>query len=311
MARKVILDCDPGIDDALAVAIALFDERFDVQAITAVAGNVDAGTATRNVQALVEQLDPPRIPRIGAAVPPEQGLPADRTHLYGADGLGNAHFEVAELHNVHPSDKVMVDVIKAQPGEVTIVALGPLTNIARALQRLPDFANLVQRVVIAGGTVVAPGDATPAAEFNIYCDPLSAREVFRSPMAKTLVPLDISMQLVMTYDLLDDLPSEATRGGKLLRRILPYAYRTHHQLLGFEGIHVNDVVGMMSLLEPELFGTDEMAGDVEIRGELTTGQLVFDRRGRPVWRRNMDVVTSFDVESARDSVVRGLQRVGC
>lgn len=310
MARKVILDCDPGIDDALAIAIALFDERLDVQAITAVAGNVDAARATRNVQGLVEQLDPPRIPRIGAAVSPEHGLPADRTHLYGGDGLGNANFEIAELHNVHPSDKVIVDVVKASPGDVTIVALGPLTNIARAMKRLPDFTNIVQRIVIAGGTVDGPGNATPAAEFNIYCDPIAARETFRAPVAKTLAPLDITMQVVLTYDLLDQLPSEVTRAGKLLRRMLPYAYRTHHQLLGFEGIHVTDVVGLMSVLEPELFVTEEMAGDVETRGELTTGECVFDRRARPVWRRNMDVVTSFDAEAVRSAIVRGLQHAG-
>jgi purine nucleosidase len=309
MARKVILDCDPGIDDALAIAIALSDERLDVQAVTAVAGNIDAQKATRNVQALVEQLDARRIPRIGAAVPPEHALPSDRTHLYGADGLGNAHFEVAEHHNLHPSDKVIVDIVRAYPGEITILALGPLTNIARAQKRLPDFANIVQRIVISGGAIDAPGNATPAAEFNIYCDPLSAREVFRTPAAKTLVPLDISMQVVMTYDLLDQLPPETCHAGKLLRRILPYAFRTHHQLLGFEGIHVNDVVGLMSVLEPQLFVTDEMAGDVETRGELTTGQLVFDRRVRPVWRRNTDVVTAFDADGVKTAITRAVQRL--
>jgi purine nucleosidase len=307
MARKLILDVDPGIDDALAITIALFDQRIDVEAITAVAGNVDAPQATRNVQAVVEQLDPPRLPRIGAASDPEQGLPADTTHLFGSDGLGNANFAVAELHNLHPSEKVIIDIVRAFPGEVTIVALGPLTNVARAIKRFPDLPEMVHRLIIMGGTVEAPGNATPVAEFNMYCDPVSAREVFRAPVTKTLVPLDVTSQIVMTYDLLDQLPPEETRVGKLARRILPHAFRTHHQLLGFEGIHVHDAVALTVLLEPGLFTTQEMAGDVETRGELTTGQTVFDRRVRPMWRRNMEVVTDFHAEAVKEAIVRGLQ----
>jgi purine nucleosidase len=308
VARKVILDVDPGIDDALALSIALFDEALEVEAVTAVAGNVDAVRATRNVQAIIEQLDPPRLPRIGAAIDPDHGLPTDTTHLYGADGLGNTHFEVAELHNVHPAEKVIADVLRQSPGEVTIVALGPLTNIARALKRSPDLPDLVNQLVIMGGSVEAPGNATPAAEFNIYCDPVSAREVLRSPLTKTLVPLDITGQVVMTYDLLDQLPPDVTRVGKFLRRVLPHAYRTHHQLLGFEGIHVHDAVALMTVIEPQLFSTDVMAVDVETRGELTTGATVFDRRMPPVWRRNIDVVTNFDPDAVRSEIIRRLKR---
>jgi len=308
VARKVILDVDPGIDDALALSIALFDEALEVEAVTAVAGNVDAVRATRNVQAIIEQLDPPRLPRIGAASDPDHGLPTDTTHLYGADGLGNTHFEVAELHNVHPAEKVIADVLRQSPGEVTIVALGPLTNIARALKRSPDLPDLVNQLVIMGGSVEAPGNATPAAEFNIYCDPVSAREVLRSPLTKTLVPLDITGQVVMTYDLLDQLPPDVTRVGKFLRRVLPHAYRTHHQLLGFEGIHVHDAVALMTVIEPQLFSTDVMAVDVETRGELTTGATVFDRRMPPVWRRNIDVVTNFDPDAVRSEIIRRLKR---
>jgi purine nucleosidase len=306
MARKIILDVDPGIDDALALAIALFDPRLEVEAVTAVAGNVSAQQATRNVQAIIEQLDPPRLPRIGAASEPEHSLPTDTTHLYGADGLGNARFEVAELHNAHPSDKVIADVLRASPGEVTVVALGPLTNLARVLKRLPDFPDLIGGFIISGGTIEAPGNATPAASLNIYCDPISARHVFRSPAPKTLVPLDITSQVVMTYDLLDLLPSEAVPVGRFLRRILPHAYRTHHQLLGFEGIHLHDTVALMAAIEPALFSTQEMAGDVETRGELTTGATVFDRRPGQRERPNMEVLTEVDATAVMDCILRGL-----
>src|SRR6185503_9138819 len=115
MPRKVIIDCDPGIDDAVAMTMALFDPRLEVVAVTAVAGNVSAEQATHNVQAIIEQLDPPRLPRIGAASPPEFDLPHKGHEIYGADGLGNANFPCAELLSQRSSDKVIADEIRATP----------------------------------------------------------------------------------------------------------------------------------------------------------------------------------------------------
>ena len=123
MACKVILDVDPGIGDAVAMCMALFDPRLEVLAVTAVAGNVAAEQATRNVQAIIEQLDPPRWPRIGAAREPDRGRSVDSRHLYGEDGLGNACFQVAELHNRHESDKVICDEVRAARDQVTIIAV--------------------------------------------------------------------------------------------------------------------------------------------------------------------------------------------
>ena len=124
MPRKVILDVDPGIDDALALAIALSDPSLDVVAVTAVGGNVPPATATRNVQAIVEQIDPPKLPRIGAASDPDEGLPPDGRYLHGSDGFGGAGIEVAELRTPHPSEKLICDAVRADPNSVTIVALG-------------------------------------------------------------------------------------------------------------------------------------------------------------------------------------------
>jgi inosine-uridine nucleoside N-ribohydrolase len=303
----VILDVDPGIDDAVAVALALFDPRLEVVAITAVAGNVNAEQATRNVQAIVEQLDPPRLPRIGAAVHPERDPLVDARHVYGADGLGNSDFPVAELHHVHPSDKVITDEIRQAPDAVTIVALGPLTNIATVLRRDPSLAEQIGQLVIMGGTYRGPGNVTPAAEFNIYCDPMAAREVFRSKTTKTLIPLDVTSQVVMTFDLLDQLPDESTRVGCFVRRILPYSFRAHRQLFGLEGTHLHDPVALMALLQPDLFETERLAGDVEVQGELTLGATVFDRRAAPQWRPNIDVATSVDSPAVIAALIRGLK----
>jgi len=295
MSKKIILDVDPGIDDAMAICMALFATQLDVVAITAVGGNVPPQVATRNVQAILAELDPPRWPRLGAASPPDHPLPVDGRHLFGADGLGGVVLKVAELRTPHPAEKIICDEVRAAPDTVTIVALGPLTNVARAFQRDAELPSLVHRVVMMGGTVHSAGNITPAAEFNIYCDPPSARAVFRSRCTKTLVPLDVTNRLTLTYDFLGQLPPDSTRVGSLLRQILPPAFRAYRHRLGLEGLHVHDSVALMAVTHPELFTFREMAGDVETMGELTTGATVFDRRHAPAWRHNMEVAMDMDV----------------
>jgi len=306
MPKKVILDVDPGIDDAIALCMALFDPQLEVVAVTAVGGNVHPPEATRNVQAIIAELDPPRRPRIGAASPPENGLPVEGRHMYGGSGLSDVPLRVAELHHVHPAEKVICDEVRSAPEAVTIVALGPLTNIARAFQRDPELITQVGQLIIAGGSVAGPGNITPAAEFNIFCDPEAARAVFKAPVTKTLVPLDVTNRVILTYDLFNQLPPESTRVGRFLRTILPPIFRGYRQSLGLEGIHVHDSVSLMALLHPELFTTHGMAGDVETMGELTMGATVFDRRRVPAARHNMEVAMDLDVAGAIRHIIRRL-----
>jgi len=310
MTKKVLLDVDPGIDDAVALCMALFHPALDVVAVTAVGGNVPPDQATRNVQAIIEQLDPPRWPRIGLASMPEMGLPQRNVQLHGADGLGNANFVVSELQHRHPSEKVICDEVRAAPGELTIVALGPLTNVARALMRDPALVELVGQIVIMGGTLAGPGTITPAAEFNIYCDPESARQVFRSAATKTLVPIDISGQVSFGYDLLDLLPSESTRAGRFLRKTLPHLFRSYRNELGYEDIRLNDAAALAAALHPELFEIELAAVDVELSGELTTGMTVFDRRRLREWRTNVAVATKVDAAGVRDCILRSIAAAG-
>ncbi len=310
MAKKILLDVDPGIDDAVALCLALFDPQLEVVAVTAVGGNVPPDQATRNVQAIIEQLDPPRWPRIGVASMPEMGLPTRNVQLHGADGLGNAKFQVSQLQHRHPSEKVICDEVRAAPGEVTIIALGPLTNVARAFTRDPGLPEMVGQLVMMGGTIGGPGNITPAAEFNVFCDPEAARGVFRSSATKTLLPIDVTGQVSFGYDMLDKLPAETTRAGRFLRRILPFLFRTYRQELGYEDIRLNDVVAFVAALQPDLFEIELAAADVELSGELTTGATVFDRRRIREWRTNIAVATKVDIATVRQAVVRGLEAAG-
>lgn len=307
MAGKVIVDTDPGIDDAVALAMLLFDPRWDVLGVTPTGGNVSAEMATRNVQILIEQLDPPKWPRMGAAPTNSPLLSGRATHIHGSDGLGESYFNVAELHQRHPADKLIVDLIRSAPHEVTLIALGPLTNIARAFERDPELPGLIKHLVCMGGAVASPGNITPAAEFNIYCDPESARRVLRSPVSKTLVPLDVTQKVVFTFDHLDRLPDERNRVGKLLRRILPYAFRAHHEHLAIEGIYLHDAVAICAATDTSLFQFQTLAGDVETTGTLTRGATVFDRRSVATWSPvNVDVAMEVDVVGVISAVLKSL-----
>lgn len=310
MPRKVIIDCDPGIDDAVALTMALFDPRLEVVAVTAVAGVVPADQATLNVQAIVERLDPPRYPRLGCATAAEDVAYLDVRHLHGSDGLGGAGLPVSQLARQHPAEKLICDEVHAAPDEITIVCLGPLTNVARALARDPDLASDIGRLVIMGGSARCVGDVTPCAEFNIYADPISARAVFRSPITKTLIPLDVTDQVVWTLDLLDKLPDEHTRAGALLHGMLPHLFRSYRQHLGLESITLSDAVALAAVLHPELFRTEELAGDVETAGELTIGATIFDRRPNAPHRADIEVALEIDAAGVADCIVRSLAEAG-
>ncbi len=310
MSRKVIIDCSPGIDDAVALTAALFDSRLEVVAITATEGSVSARTATRNVQAVVEYLDPPRLPRLGTATPPDRMPELTLRHMHGEDGLGNSGLAVAQLHQQHLSDKIICDEIRAAPEQVSILCLGPLTNIARAFKRDPGIVRLVDRLIICGGSVGCVGNIAPAAEYNMYYDPQSAREIFRSPTTKTLVPLDCTRKVPFTLDMVDQLPPESTRAGSLLRRLIPFYFRAYHETFGEECIFLHRTITVIAALHPELFETSEMAGDVETSGELTLGATIFDRRQVPTWRANCEVAMDAEPAAVRDAVMRALNEAG-
>jgi purine nucleosidase len=303
--RKVILDVDPGIDDAVALTMALFDPRLEVVAVTAAGGNVMPEQATGNLQAIVAYLDPPRLPRIGIA-PTDTALPEKPFTMHGGDGLGGIDLPRAQLHGGHVAEKVMWETIRANPREVTVIALGPLTNLSRLLRRDPSIAEIIDRVIIAGGTVHGAGNVTPVADLNFYCDPAAARHVIREPLTKSLVPLETTSQVMLEFDFLEQLPDETSRAGLLLRRMLPHTFRAHRQLLGSEGAWLHDVVALVAATNPELFERAAIVADVETVGDLTAGMLVIDRRQVRQQRPNADLFVNCDVSAVKDCILRGL-----
>jgi inosine-uridine nucleoside N-ribohydrolase len=302
MARKVILVADPGIDGAFAVALALNDPDLHVLGLAATAGNVIAEQATQNVHILVAQFDPPRLPRLGAAPPIEYDV--DGLKLHGPGGLGGTSFPCAELHHVHASDKLVCDLVRQYPKETTIIVMGPLTALARALDRDPELPALVERVICMGGSWHEPGNASPAAEFHFYCDPASARQVLRCGAPITLIPLDVSRKLVLSPTDLLQLPAPDSETCKLLRQIVPFGIRATAGLYGIEGFHLKDVLAIAALVLPSAVSVKPLAVDVETRGELTRGMSVVDARWGTTERPNVDLAVGVDIQAVRDYMQR-------
>jgi len=294
----------------VALCMAMFDPRLEVVAVTATSGTVSANQASRNVQAITERLDPPRWPRFGVTQDPDALSAAAAIHIHGDNGLGNIPVATSALHNQRPSDKLIVDTLNNAPGDVSIITLGPLTNIAAALKREPDLHQLVDRIIIGGGSINGIGNITASAEFNMFCDPVSAQRVFHSKLAKTLVPLEVTEALVFDLGMLNDLPEERTRVGGLLRETVPFLFRSFRQNYGMEGIFLHSALTLAAALHPEFFETDDLAGDVETKGAITKGMTVFDRRSRPEARVNMEVAVRMNETAVLDAIMQSLRFAG-
>lgn len=306
MPRKVILISDPGIDGAFAIALALLDPELDVLAVAATAGNVSAEQATRNVQTVLAQVDPPRWPRIGSALPIEYDV--DGINLHGPGGLGGMDFPCAELHHPHPADKLIVDMLHQFPREVTLIVMGPATIFARVVDRDPEAASLVQQIVFLGGAWHEPGNASAVAEFHCYCDPLAARQMLRCGAPITLIPLDVMRKIVFSPTDLLNLPAAGSPTVQFLTKIVPPAIRCTANLYGIEGFHLKDVLGLAALSLPGTVSTKPTAVDVETQGELTRGMTVCDLRWSPHPKPNVDLAVGVDVAAVRNYITTTLAR---
>ncbi|MDR1924203.1 MAG: nucleoside hydrolase [Planctomycetaceae bacterium] len=296
MPKKVLLDVDPGVVDAFVICAAMYDPAVEIVAITSVGGSVPASVAAKNLQAVIEFIDPSRLPRIGMGGVADIDLPLDFGTLHGVDGLGGVQLPVAELRTQHPAEKVICDTIRNDPENVMVICMGPLTNIARAFARDPSLPGLVRHLYITGGSVAAKGNITPCAEFNFYADPAAAKTVLNAPCTKTIVPLDVTERLIFTLDDLDKLPDDENQLGKFYKNMsLPF-FRSYRQKFGIEGIHIHDLISYMLATRPEYAITDEMACDVETIGQITRGMTVFDQRDKPEWNNNTEVVKTLKNE---------------
>ncbi|MXX36491.1 MAG: nucleoside hydrolase [Gemmatimonadetes bacterium] len=287
-ATPLLMDVDTGVDDALALLLALSSPEVELIGVSTVAGNVPLHQTTDNTLRLLQWAGRADVPVYAGAERPlvRDAVAADDVH--GATGLGAAQLPEARTSSAGDGVEFLLSTLQARPGEVTLVATGPLTNLARAEARAPGVLRQARQVVIMGGAVRVPGNITPTAEFNFYADPHAAHQVLASAAELVLVGLDVTEQVWLAQTTLQ--ACTGTHAAFCRAACEPViAFESAHY--GFAGMHVHDPVALGAALWPQLFHTQQLWVDVETTGELTAGQVVVDQRalasdqerlGRPV-----------------------------
>lgn len=277
MTRKIIIDTDPGQDDAVAILLALASPELEVLGITTVAGNVPLALTTRNAQ-LIVGLSGQTVPIVAGRDRPlnRQLVTAEYVHgQTGLDGidLGEPHVPVTLGDGV---DFIIDTLRREAPGTVTLVPIGPLTNIAAAFARAPDIIPRVQQVVLMGGAYFEVGNVTPTAEFNIYVDPEAAAQVLNSGVDVVMMPLDVTHKALTSADWLAGLRALGTRAGEAVASWTDFFERYDREKYGSEGAPLHDPCTIAYLIRPELFSGRRINVEIETEGRYTTGMTVAD-----------------------------------
>ncbi|MXX12847.1 MAG: nucleoside hydrolase [Gemmatimonadetes bacterium] len=280
--QPIILDTDPGVDDALAMMLALGSSELDVIGICTVSGNVPLNTGTRNAQGLLQLLDRTEIPVFAGADQPLKRDPVFATEVHGESGMGQAVLP-------EPSQKIkgdavdfLVQTLSDQPGEITIIAVGPLTNLALAEQRQPGTLQKAKQVIVMGGAIAETGNSTPVAEFNFYADPHAAQIVVHSDAALLIVPLDATRQVVLSEtDIENQIASLKTVASQFVVDAVQNVFALYRQLEREPIVYLHDPLAVGAAIASELLRSETLYIDIETSGDLTMGQVVTDRRGLP------------------------------
>ena len=306
MARKLIIDTDPGVDDAMAIFYALNSPEFDVLGITTVFGNASISITTRNALRLLEIAERLDIPVAAGAEHALTMPPRDGSELvHGADGQGNTNLPPPSMQAVDQhAAQFMADAIRQFPGEITIVALGPLTNLALMFLMQPDIAPLIHEIVLMGGNAFVPGNVNPAAEANIFSDPEAADLVFGAACPVTMIGLDVTMKIYMVTEHFNQIASFDNAKARHIARIVPHYRAFYSSRLGRDAIPVHDSTTISYLLKPSLFKVVRYAVRVETsgisRGKTWAGLGRYPREAAWMDRPFINIC----VEAAADECVR-------
>jgi len=284
MPKKILLDCDPGLDDALALLLAHGDPNVELVGVTTVGGNVGLSRTTRNALALREYLHFEKVPVAAGAGQPLSGEVREASHVHGESGLGSAVLPepVLAADERHAVDFI-IETLRATPGAIHLVATGPLTNIALALQKEPAIARWVASFTIMGGSFTR-GNATPAAEFNIYADPEAARVVFDADWQVLMIGLDLTLQAQANGPVVERLARLGVLAHELILPLATFWARANQSRASqssatdgeWDGQAVHDVCAIAHVVRPDLFSSRPARVQVETTGEFTRGMTVVD-----------------------------------
>lgn len=297
--RKIIIDTDPGQDDAVAILLALASpEDVEVMGIVAVAGNVPLDLTQRNVRIICELAGKPDIQVYSGCDRPLTRALVTAEYVHGKTGLDGPQMAdpTMPLQDMHGVD-YLIETLRREPaGTVTLCALGPLTNIATALQRAPDIAARIQQIVLMGGAYFEVGNVTPAAEFNIYVDPQAAEIVFKSGIPLVVMPLDVTHKALTTNDRVKAFRALGTEPGRMVAEWTDFFERFDKQKYGSNGAPLHDPCVIAYLIQPDLFQGRQINVEIETGSELTMGMTVADWWGVTGRPANAFFVGSLDAD---------------
>ena len=293
--KRVLIDTDIGVDDALAIILALKSPELKVEAITTVCGNVHVDQCTRNLLVTLASMDLPQLPLIskGEEKPLVMSL-VTSAHVHGSDGLGGISEHLnpdgtrlyPELEcplSPIPAVDTIVDLVNRHPDELTLVPVGPLTNVAKAMLNNPTVMRKVREIVLMGGAFEVYGNVTTQAEFNIYADPQAAQVVFNFGVPITMTPLDVTHEVVLTRDrLMAEVGERSARLTRFLGDSTQTCMEYHQRHGGFNGLYLHDPLAIGFLLRPSLFDVADAYVQVEASGDLTRGRTVANLRAKRI-----------------------------
>ncbi len=277
--RKIIIDTDPGQDDAVAILLALASpEDLEVLGITCVAGNVPLELTAKNARMICELAGVTTVPVFAGCDRPLGRELVTAEHVHGKTGLDGPNLTDPKmtLQPQHGVDFIVETLRSAPSGTVTLCPLGPLTNIAKAFERAPDIIEKVQEIVLMGGAYFEVGNITPTAEFNIYVDPQAADIVFKSGVSIVVMPLDVTHKALVTSDRNEAFRKIGTPVGLAVAEMTEFFERFDKEKYGSAGAPLHDPCVTAYLLRPELFTGRNVNVEIETRSELTMGMTVTD-----------------------------------
>ena len=310
--RKIIIDTDPGQDDAVAILLALASpDELDVVAITAVAGNVPLARTSRNALAMCEVAGRTDVPVYAGAVRPMVRPLVTAEYVHGTTGIDGADLPEPStpLADGHAVDAIIDLVMSSEEGEITLCPLGPLTNVGLALVREPRIAPRIREIVLMGGGFFEGGNRTPAAEFNIYVDPHAADVVFRSGIPITMMPLDVTHKALTSDERIARFADLGTRSAAAVAGMLDFFERYDIEKYGTEGGPLHDPCVIAHLLDPTLFSGRHVSVQIETGSELTMGMTVVDWWRVTEHEPNATVMRDIDDERFFDLLTERIGRL--